>query len=206
MEIKKHIQGTSSVSWSKRKIMYDTDSICGIPNRFRTTDCELLFINDKIIRFHMGVVYDDIICTNTINEYSSEYDYAYLFNGKVVAIGENRWRSGGMTAKFMDSNFAEKINKLQHGDIHNRDLYETIKTIDIQHEAIHLRRGQFIVLKEYTEPGIVVGTQDNVELIINYDPNTSTYNLWKNVYGIFTNLIQTNDIEEIYNSEQWTQI
>jgi hypothetical protein len=92
---------------------YDLDTIQGIPN----------FPSGKYAvnvgkKEYMGYIYDEFIKVPEDGYYA--YDFALVNNGKVIAIGDEQGRCGGVTYSCRDKNFEDRLklssvyNKVKH--------------------------------------------------------------------------------------------
>ena len=184
-------------------IFYDMDTSLGPQNRYSTKELDWIVDTDgKIIKFlDDGTPYTDIIYSYDEECYHYCYDYAFVYRELIVAIAEERGRCGGVTDTYKNEKFYESIRNLQNGEEDSKKLYEKLKGYNVCGRHINLKPGKTISRKEFETKG------KWIELIVNYDPNLTVYNLWENSGYEFKPILANKDtLEEIYNSEEWKRI
>lgn len=180
------------------RCLYDLDTALGGQNRYSIESLDWIIGPDgKIIKFIYGTIpYTHIVFS--CDEHSSDYTYkyAYCYYDRIVALGTEEGRCGGLTYTYTDDGFLNAICKMQSGDNDERKLYEKIKKYNIKKRKINLSSGHTIEYKE------IKRHKEWIELLINHDPNSDEFNLFINKDGEYK-FIKSGTLEELKNSAEW---
>lgn len=177
---------------------YDQDTTIGYQNRYSIEELNWIIGPDgKTIKF----IYDEIPYTHIVFSYDDKtspycYKYAYCYYDRIVALGSEEGRCGGLTYTYLDDDFLNKISNMQNGDNDDRKLYEKIKKYNIKKTKINLKPAKTIIYKE------IKNDKEWIELIINKDSNSDEYNLFINKNWGYT-YIKSGTLEELKNSKEW---
>lgn len=180
------------------KCLYDLDTILCTQNRYSNESLDWIIGPDgKIIKFIYGTIpYTHIVFSSDNNSSDYVYKYAYCYYDRIVALGREEGRCGGLTDTYLDDGFLNKICNMQSGDNDDRRLYEKIKKYNIKKRKINLSSGYTIEYKE------IKRHKEWIELLINHDPNSNEFNLFINKNGEYE-YIKSGTLEELKNSKEW---
>ena len=104
-------------------LRYDADTSFDIPNF-----CPGKYAVNKGKKEFMGYIYDEFIKVPEANQ--CFYDYVLVNNGKVIAMGDERGRCGGISRSCKDADFEKRLkgspcyDKVKHLPIATKDELE----------------------------------------------------------------------------------
>ena len=116
--------------------LYDADTCLGMPN-FPPGN----YVVNKDKEELLGYIYDK--CVKVPDDGEFVYDYVLINNGKIIALGNERWRCGGITCDCKDTNF---IDKLKKSPVYDKVRHLPIASSDELEEPIYR---YFETYKEY---------------------------------------------------------
>lgn len=153
----------------KNFCMYDADTKFNEPNFIPGEKHDARIIDGELVDFDGNLPLTNIIYSTEAGRYC--YDYAYVYKGKLVAIGEERGRCGGLTHILTkEKNPKEIIERLgKSNDSDSKLLYEKIKDLKIA------------TPEELPKcPKLVYRVSDNNDNTYYLNDNTDkTYTLWR---------------------------
>lgn len=153
----------------KNLCMYDADTVLFTPNFIPGEKHDVRIIDGDLVNFDGNLPFTNIIYSTQAGMYC--YDYAYIYKGKLVAIGEERGRCGGLThiltKEENPKEIIERLSKSNNDD--SKLLYEKIKDIKIA------------ISEELPKcPKLVYRVSDNNGNTYYLNDNTDkTYTLWR---------------------------
>ena len=101
-------------------IQYDNDTILGVPN-FPKGKYAVNVGKEE----YLGYIYDEFVKVPEDGYYA--YDFARANNGKVIAIGNEQGRCGGVTYSCRDKDFEDRLKK--------SPVYDKVKHLPIATES-----------------------------------------------------------------------
>lgn len=153
----------------KNFCMYDADTEFNTPNFISGEMHNARIIDGDLVDFDSNLPLTNIIYSTEAGRYC--YDYAYIYKGKLIAIGEERGRYGGLTYILTkEKNPKEIVERLgKSNDNENRLLYEKIKNIRIA-TPDELPKCPKLVYRVSDNKGNTYYLNDNTD---------KTYTLWR---------------------------
>ena len=120
-------------------IQYDNDTILGVPN----------FPKGKYAvnvgkKEYLGFIYDEFIKVPEDGYYT--YKFALVNNGKVIAIGNEHGRCGGVTYSCRDNNF---VDKLKQSPVYDKVKHLPVATEDELEEPIYRHFNSYMEYEKY---------------------------------------------------------
>lgn len=120
-------------------IQYDNDTILGVPN----------FLKGKYAvnvgkKEYMGYIYDEFVKVPEDGYYA--YHFALVNNGKVIAIGDESGRCGGITDSCRDKYFEDWLKK---SPVYDKVKHLPIATEDELEEPIYKYFNIYAEFEEY---------------------------------------------------------
>ena len=122
-------------------IQYDNDTILGVPNFPKGQ-----YAVNVGKKEYLGYIYDEFVKVPEDGYYT--YDFALVNNGKVIAIGNERGRCGGVTNSCRDKYFEDWLKK---SPVYDKVRHLPIATEDELEEPIYRFFNSFTEYNEYME-------------------------------------------------------
>lgn len=120
---------------------YDMDTIFSMPN----------FPSGKYAvnvgkKEYLGYIYDEFVKVPEDGYYT--YEFALVNNGKVIAIGDEQGRCGGVTYSCRDNNF---VDKLKQSPVYDKVKHLPVATSEELEEPIYKYFNSYKEYEEYME-------------------------------------------------------
>ena len=120
-------------------IQYDNDTILGVPN-FPKGKYAVNVGKEE----YLGYIYDEFVKVPEDGYYA--YEFALVNNGKVIAIGNEQGRCGGVTYSCRDKDFEDRLKK---SPVYDKVKHLPIATEGELEEPIYRHFNSYIEYEKY---------------------------------------------------------
>lgn len=122
---------------------YDSDTISGMPNFLKGN-----YVVNVGKKEYLGYIYDEFIKVPEDGDYC--YDFVLVNNGKVIAMGDEQGRCGGVTYSCKNSNFVEM---LKSSPVYDKVKHLPVATSEELEEPIYKYFDNYQEYEEFLKSG-----------------------------------------------------